>query len=123
MALGHSTQPRERCRAQAVPGARTRLLAGTPRLLELLEGPGPVVPEQPRQGTIRRQAPAGLAARAVVGLGVGVDDALDRRAAVRAGLAPAAVDRHTRAECGHVLREAARARGAQPLGPHRQRAL
>ena len=49
---------------------------------------------------------AGLAARAVVGLVLGVDDALHRRAADGARLAEAAVHRHLRPERGDLLREA-----------------
>ena len=52
---------------------------------------------------VGEQLAAGLAARAVVGLVVGVDDALHRRAAVGAGLAEAAVHRHRRMERGHLL--------------------
>ena len=54
---------------------------------------------------------------AVVGLVLGVDDALHRRAAVGAGLAEAAVHRHPVAEGRHLLREAVAGLGAQPLGP------
>ena len=59
--------------------------------------------EQPRQRPVRQQPAAGLAPGAVVGLVVRVDDALDRRAADRAGLAVPAVHRHPVAERGDLL--------------------
>ena len=95
---------------------------GSPRptalaLLELLERPRPVAVQQPRQRAVGEQPAAGLAARAVVGLVLGVDDALHRRAADRAGLAEAAVHRHPRAERRDLLGEAVADLGAQPLGP------
>ncbi len=46
-----------------------------------------------------------MAAGAVVGLVLGIADALDGRAAVGTGLAVAAVRRHARAESGHFFRE------------------
>ena len=61
--------------------------------------------------------PPGLTRRAVVGLVLGVDDALHRRAAHRARLAVAAVDRHVLAERGDLLGKAAVGLLAQPLDP------
>src|SRR5919204_5684935 len=63
-------------------------------LLELLDGPRPVTLQQPRQGSIGEQLSTGLAGRAVVGLILGVDDALDRCAAHGARLTVLAVHRH-----------------------------
>src|SRR5206468_10488321 len=48
---------------------------------------------------------------------LGVDDALDRRAAVRAGLSVAAVDGHPLAERGHLLGKRVPGFAPQALGP------
>ena len=64
--------------------------------------------QQPRERPVREQLPSGLAAGAVVRLVLGVDDVLDGRAAVGAGLAVAAVDGHLGTEGGDFLREAGR---------------
>ena len=68
-----------------------------------------------------RTLAAGLAARAVVGLVVGVDDALHRRAAVGAGQAEAAVHRHRRMERRHLRRPVAglARQPRRPLGERR----
>jgi hypothetical protein len=65
-----------------------------------------VVLEEAGEGPVGEDAAARLAARAVVGLAVGVDDALHRGAAHRARLAVLAVDGHVGVERGHLLREA-----------------
>src|SRR5262249_9796033 len=101
-ALGRALHP--------VPG-------GGPGLFELLEAPRPVLLEEARQRAIRQEPPSGLAGGAVVGLVVGVDDALDRRAAVRARLPVATVDGHPLPEGGHLLGESIARLLAQPIGP------
>ena len=81
---------------------KDRLRGGVTRaaLVQLVEAPGPVLLEEPRQRPVRQEAPLGLAGRAVVRLVVGVDDALDLRAAHRTGLAELAVDGEFGAEAG-----------------------
>src|SRR5262245_884044 len=114
-------------RALAAP-TRPRGCGGAsrrPALLELLERARPVVPQETRQRTVREHPPPCLAARAVVGLVLRVDDALDGRATGRARLSIATVDGHAVAECGHALREAAgrlSSKAVDPVGqrgPHR----
>ena len=90
---------------------------GPRETLELVDGLRPVLPEQAREGAIGQQLAAGLAARAVVGLVVGVADALDGGAADRARLPVAAVHRHVRAKGGHLLGEVVAVVGAQPGDP------
>jgi hypothetical protein len=46
--------------------------------LQLVQTPRPVVFEQPRQASIREQFSSGLAFRTVIGLILGIDDALHR---------------------------------------------
>ena len=72
--------------------------------LQLVEAPGPVALEQPRQGAISEQLAARLARGAVVRFVSRVDDALNGRAAFGARLAEPTVD-------GHPL-----AKGSDPLG-------
>src|SRR5262249_18759461 len=55
------------------------------------------------------------AAGAIVRLVLGIDDALDRRAAFRTGLAVAAGDGHFRAEGSHLFRESITHVSPQPL--------
>jgi hypothetical protein len=50
--------------------------------LPLVHGLGPVAVEQARERAVGKQAAAGLAARAVVGLVVGADDALHCRVSI-----------------------------------------
>jgi hypothetical protein len=80
------------------------LPAALPRL-QLLQRPRPILLKELRQSPVGQQAAAGLAGGAVVGLAVGIDDPLHRRAADGAGLAEAAVDRHLFVEGGHLLRK------------------
>src|SRR5690242_18897198 len=78
---------------QDLPPAR--IVRSVPNLsFQLLERPWPALLQQAGERTIRKDLAAGLAARAVVRLVLGEDDALHRRAANRAGLAEAAVHRH-----------------------------
>ena len=94
--------------------ARSNRTAGS---LQLVDVARPARLQQPRQRAVRQHAAAGLAARAVVRLVVGIDDALHRRAAHGAGLAVAAVHRHVVAERRHLLPESRAGLGAQPVGP------
>src|SRR6185436_2340037 len=90
-------------------------------LLQLLERLRPVLLHQPRQHAVGEQAAAGLAGGAVIGLVLGVEDALHRRAADGAGLAVAAVHGHLRAEGGDLLGEVVaglRAQAGDPLAQH-----
>src|SRR6266545_3475913 len=74
-------------------------------LLQFFQALRPVAFEELREGTVGEELAAGLADGAVIRFILGVDDPLDRRAAVRAGLAVAAVHRHSLAEGGDLLRE------------------
>src|SRR5215216_2062378 len=75
---------------------RLRPLGTSAALLETVDRPRPVAPQQARQGPVGQQLATRLAAWAVVALVLGVGDALDGRAAVRTGLAVTAVDGHRR---------------------------
>jgi hypothetical protein len=74
-------------------------------VLELLDRLRPIGVEQPRERAIGEELAAGLAARAVVALVLGVDDVLHLRATRRAGLAELAVDGHLGPKGGHLLGE------------------
>src|SRR5439155_464197 len=89
----------------------------------LLEAPRPVVLEEPGERAVGEEHAARLAAGAVVGLVLGVDDALHGRAAVGTGLAVAPMDGHAVAEGGHLLGEAVARLRAQAFGPLLQRRL
>src|ERR1700742_2844357 len=73
--------------------------------LKLFEGARPVGAEQARERAVGEDAAVGLACGAVVGFVVGVADALDGRAAARAGEVEAAVHGHLRTEGGDLLGE------------------
>src|SRR5262245_52869663 len=81
-------------------------LGAAPSLFQLLEGARPVLLEQAGQRPVGEELATRLAARAVVGLVLGVDDPLDGGPAHRAWLPVAAVDRHRGMERGHVLGKA-----------------
>src|SRR5215472_3060743 len=85
--------------------------------LQLLQAPRPVLLEEPRERAIGQEPSAGLAGGTVVRLVVGVDDALDRRAAVRTRLPVATVDGHPLPEGGHLLRKSGAGLLAKPVGP------
>src|SRR5947209_9567354 len=85
--------------------------------LELLDGARPILLEQARKRTVGEQPAARLAGRAIVRFVLGVDDALDGRAAHRTGLAVAAVNGHVLAERGYLLGEAALRVVTQALDP------
>src|SRR5262249_1022739 len=93
-------------RAILSPSARFCTSAIRPSLLHLLERARPIRLQQSRQRAVREQTAVGLAAGAVIGLVVGVDDALHRRAADRTRLAEAAMHGHLRTERGDLLRKA-----------------
>src|SRR5687767_8124622 len=71
--------------------------------LQLLEGPRPVLLEQPRQRPIGEQPTPGLARRAVVRFVGSIDNPLNRPAAIRTGVAVAAVHRHAVVKGGDFL--------------------
>ena len=60
--------------------------------LELLQGARPVFLEQPGERTVGQQLAARLTGGTIVGLVLGINQALDRRLAHRAGLTVAPVD-------------------------------
>jgi hypothetical protein len=70
---------------------------------QLVESAGPVCFEEAGQASVCEDLSAGLALGAVVGLVVGVADALYGLAAGWAGLSEAAVDGHVAAEGGDLL--------------------
>ena len=76
--------------------------------------------QEARERAVGEHPAAGLAARTVVRFVGGVADALDRRAAVRAGLGVAPVHRHAVAKGGDLLGKVLARRGAQAPGPVRQ---
>src|SRR4051812_7360537 len=79
---------------QAAPQRSRRKPAfSCPEFLEVVDRLRPVVLQQPGERSVREELSARLAPRAVVGLVLGVDDALDRRLADRAGLPVLAMHR------------------------------
>jgi hypothetical protein len=84
---------------------------------EFVEGAGPVGAEEAGETTVGEDFAAGLAMGAVVGLVVGVADALDGLAAAGAGLAIAAMNGHFRTEGGDFLREALLGFSAEAVDP------
>ena len=85
--------------------------------LQLVERSRPIIFQQPRQRAVGEDAASGLAARAVVGLVVGVADPLYGGAADRARFAEPAVDGHARAERRDFLGKAVAGLGAESLDP------
>ncbi len=77
--------------------------------------------QQTRQHPVGEELAAGLTARAVVRLVLGVDDALHGHRADRTGQAEAPVDRHLRPEGGDLVREAAGELAPQALDPLSER--
>src|SRR3972149_2959018 len=86
-------------------------------LLELFQTLRPVFPQQARGRAVREELSAGLAARAVVRLVLGVGDPLDGSRAHGTGVPVPAVDRHFRPESGYLLREVVARVPAQLIGP------
>src|SRR5882762_11993280 len=106
-APGNDSLPKGRP-ASKTPAAPWRTTLSPPRhlgeppaaLLELVDRARPARLEQAREGAVGEDLAAGLAARTVVGLVLGVHDALHRRAAHRAGFAKSSVHRHALAKGG-----------------------
>ncbi|SPE25976.1 hypothetical protein SBA2_270086 [Acidobacteriia bacterium SbA2] len=98
----------------SLPSVASSVAAHT---LELFERAGPVLLEQAGERAVRQQLAAGLAARAVVGLVVGVANAQHFGAAARARLAVPPVHGHGGAKCRHSFRETAAGFLSQSLGP------
>src|SRR5713101_7644510 len=90
-------------------------------LLHLFERARPVRAEETRERAVGQELAARLALRAVVGLVVGVADALDGGATVGAGLAVAAVDGHLGPEGRDALGEVASRLAAKPHDPVEER--
>ncbi len=89
--------------------------------LDVVDRLRPVVLQQPRKRAVREKLPAGLAARAVVALVLGVDDSLHRRIAYRAGLAVPSVHGHSLPKGGHGLGKTRSHLAPQDVGPAVQR--
>src|SRR5260370_20307320 len=89
--------------------------------LQFLERARPVFAQQARQSAIGQQLSAGLAARAIVRLIVGIADALDLRAAAQAWLLVSAVHGHAFAKRCYFLGEFALCILAKPFDPPNQR--
>src|SRR5258705_7539749 len=73
--------------------------------LERVDRSGPALVQQPRERAVGQDDAARLAARAVVAFVLGVNDALHRRSAHRAGLSESAVRGHFRSKGGDALGE------------------
>src|SRR3972149_2394868 len=86
-------------------------------LLELFQTLRPVFSQQARERAVREELSAGLAARAVVRLVLGVGDPLNGSRAHGTGLPVPAVDRHFRPERRYLLRELVAGFRAQLIGP------
>src|SRR5580658_10818355 len=100
--LSEVLEPAGRAAARsACPG---RLVA--PSLFELFESLRPIVFEQARKRSVRKQAAAGLAGRAVVGVVTSIHDSLNGRPAHGARLAVFPVHGHLGSEGGHLVGEA-----------------
>src|SRR6478752_6481473 len=85
--------------------------------LPVVQRPGPVLLQQPRQCTIREKPTAGLAYRTVVALVVRIHDALDRSATDGARLAEPAMYGHAVVKRGHFFRERVPGLGPQARDP------
>src|SRR6185436_4148571 len=77
----------------------------------------PIVLQQPRKGPVGKELSARLAARAVVGLILGIDDPLNRRIAHRTGLAVAPMHRHSLPESRDLLGKPLAGFGPKDVGP------
>ena len=84
---------------------------------KLVERAGPVGAEQAGEAAVGEDFAASLADGAVVGLVVGVADALDRRAALGAREIEAAVDGHLGTEGGDLLGEFGGCFGVEAVDP------
>src|SRR5687767_5847947 len=92
----------------------------SPPLFDVIDRAWPILLQQPRERAVGEETAAGLTARAVVRLVVGVADALHGRAAHRTRLAEPAVHRHLRTERGDFFGETVADVGPQPVGPFAQ---
>src|SRR5262245_7877717 len=72
-------------------------------LLPVLDGPGPILSQEPAQRAVRQHFASGLAAWAVVDLVFCIADALHQRLADGAGLPETPVHGHARPKCGYLL--------------------
>src|SRR2546423_7970439 len=72
---------------------------------QLVDRLGPILLQQSRQRAIGEQLSVRLTARTIIGLVVGVANALHRRTADGAWLTKLSVDRHLVAECGDFCGE------------------
>ena len=79
-----------------------------PQLLKFLDGSRPILFQQHGKRAVGEQFSGGLAPRTIIGLVVGVANALDRGAADRTRLPVLAVDRHLFTEGSDFGREAFR---------------
>src|SRR5262245_13687566 len=80
---------------RVAPSARHRTgVQGWMLLLPVLDGPGPIFPQQPAQRAIRKHFAPGLAAWAVIDLVFRIADPLHQRPAHGARLPEAPVHRH-----------------------------
>src|SRR5690606_15323177 len=93
---------------------------GLAPLPQLVQRPRPVSLEDAGKGAIRQQLTVRLAARAVIGLVLGIDDPLHRRAARRTGQVVAAVDGHAWPEGRHLLRQIVARLTLESLAPFGQ---
>jgi hypothetical protein len=73
---------------------------------KFVEGAWPVGSEEAREAAVCEDLAAGLTLSAIVGLVVGVADALDFVATGWARLAVASMNRHAFTECGDLFRKA-----------------
>ena len=88
-----SSRPQDNLRTSKPQDLRTSRPRGR-TALEVFDPFRPVGLEQPRQRSVGEQSTLGLALGAIVGLGVGVPDPLDRGGAIRTRVAKATVDCH-----------------------------
>src|ERR1700722_15723537 len=84
---------------------RHSLLLATSQRFQFIERSRPVGSEKPRQATVSQHFAAGLTTGAVVGLVIGIANALDLLATARAGLVEASVHSHLRPESRHSFWE------------------
>ena len=84
---------------------------------QFVEGAGPVFAQEAGETAVGEDLAVGLALSAVVGLVVGVADALDGLAAGGAGLSEAAVNGHVFAEGCDFFREGLGGFGVEPVDP------
>src|SRR5690606_16041343 len=106
--IGSAYRTYVRCTTRCVP------------LLQFVQVLGPIVLQEQRERTVGQQLPTRLAGGAVVGLVVGIDDPLHRRATPRTGLLELAVDGHVRPEGSHLLRPPLPHFGTKPIAPFHQ---